>query len=181
MFPARIGPAGADVARLLGALLGALLGDGDALPITVATRGRGEGGREGGKKGEGGPATGMLHSGTGQGGRNAGLPGETDAVVQRWKGSEELPGASRQSRGWGCETPELGWGQSCSEPQRGAHIKNLPSGRLKDVRSGSVAAEVPGAPAAGQGMEQDLCLLQGEIGRNISWCLGRLEGAVSSL
>lgn len=51
MFPARIGPAGADVARLLGALLGALLGDGDALSITGATRGRGEGGRrkEGGR------------------------------------------------------------------------------------------------------------------------------------
>lgn len=109
MFPARIGPAGADVARLLGALLGVLLGDGDALPITVATRGRGEGGREGEKKGEGGPATGMLHSGMGQGGRNAGLPGETeygaDAVVQRWKGSEELPGASRQSRGWDVKRP----------------------------------------------------------------------------
>lgn len=47
MFPARIGPAGTDVVRLLGALLGALLGDGDALSITGATRGRGEGGREG--------------------------------------------------------------------------------------------------------------------------------------
>lgn len=51
MFPARIGPAGADVARLLGALLGALLGDGDALSITGATRGRGEGGREGEREG----------------------------------------------------------------------------------------------------------------------------------
>lgn len=59
--------------------------------------------------------------------------------------------------------------------------KTSPRGRLKDVRSGSVAAEVPGAPAAGQGMERELCLLQGEIVRNISWCLGRLEGAVSSL
>lgn len=75
MFPARIGPAGADVARLLGALLGALLGDGDALPITGATRGRGEGGREGGKKGEGGPATGMLRGGTGPGGGTPGWPG----------------------------------------------------------------------------------------------------------
>lgn len=46
MFPARIGPAGADVAWLPGALLGALLGAGDALSITCATRGRREGRRE---------------------------------------------------------------------------------------------------------------------------------------
>lgn len=71
MFPARIGPAGADVARLPGALLGALLGDRDALSITGATRGRGEGGREGeekegggrGEEGGAGPAIGMLRAG----------------------------------------------------------------------------------------------------------------------
>lgn len=59
--------------------------------------------------------------------------------------------------------------------------KTSPRGRLKDVRSGSVAAEVPAAPAAGQGRGRELCLLQGEIGRNINQCLERLERAVSSL
>lgn len=63
MCPARIGPAGADVARLLGALLGALLGDGDALPITGATRGGGEGGEV--PAGEW-----MLHGGMGRAGRD---------------------------------------------------------------------------------------------------------------
>lgn len=65
MCPARIGPAGADVARLLGALLGALLGDGDALPITGATRGL-----QGGRGGPGEPTTSMVGwerlEGTGQ-------------------------------------------------------------------------------------------------------------------
>lgn len=103
MFPARIGPAGADVARLLGALLGALLGDGDALPITGATRGRGDG-REGGRgrsHHRGAPVVGR--DGTGGGGRDAGLPGEPEdgaaPAAQSWKGGEELPGAPRQGMG----------------------------------------------------------------------------------
>lgn len=103
MFPARIGPAGADVARLLGALLGALLGDRDALSIT---RGRGEGGRrkEGGRREEQVPPAGCSAPGrrmelrAGQAVRSCLGLGAEDGDVKR---QSRERGAARGGRGQG--------------------------------------------------------------------------------
>lgn len=178
MFPARIGPAGADVARLLGALLGALLGDGDALSITGATRGRGEGGREGGKDGEGrrrkrgGGRSGSRHR---DAPRRAGLRGEPeDGAVPRLRAGQ----AVRSCLGLAAEDGDVkrqNWegGAARTGAAKGDHKTS--QGGLKDARSGPAAVEVPRAPY-GTERGRELCSLQGKAGRNTTQCLEWLEG-----